>query len=250
MRKRNTVEPKTDLPLAERNVSMSNALARASHGLNLGEKRLIAVGLGGTDSKSPRAFNQSAIAGGWNVRITAMDYAEWIGITPQTAYVQLRDAADDLIKRQWVIVNGRSVTKYNWLSKAEYHEKEGWVEIEFTHHTAPHLLALAKHFTTYKLKQAAALRSIHSWRLLECLESWKDTGRWKPTIEEFCHAMDAKQSYRKDFGMLRRSVIEPAVKELRDKDGMQLEWSPIKSGRKVTGLDFRFSPAVQRKLDL
>jgi plasmid replication initiation protein len=250
MRKQNRVEPKTDKPLTERNVSMSNALARASHGLNLGEKRLIAAGLSGTDSKSPRAFNQSALAGGWNVRIPAMEYAEWLGITPKTAYEQLRDAADDLIKRQWVIVEGRSITKYNWLSKAKYHEKEGWVEIEFTHYTAPHLLALANHFTTYKLKQAAALRSIHSWRLLECLESWKSTGHWKPTIEEFCHAMDAKPSYRKDFGMLRRSVIEPAVKELREKDGMQLTWSPIKAGRKVMALDFHFNPAVQGRLPL
>ena len=229
---------------------MSNALARASHGLNLGEKRLIAAGLGGTDSRSARAFNRSAMAGGWNIRISAMEYAEWLGITTKTAYEQLRDAADDLIKRCWEIVEGRSKTKYAWLSKAKYHEKEGWVEIEFTHYTAPHLLALEKHFTTYKLKQAAALRSVHSWRLLECLESWKDKGRWKPTVEEFCHAMDAKPSYRKDFGMLRRSVIEPAVKELRDKDGMDLSWSPVKAGRRVMALDFKFSPAVQRKLDL
>jgi plasmid replication initiation protein len=250
MRKQNRVEPKTDKPLAERNVSMSNALARASHGLNLGEKRLIAAALGGTDSMSARAFNRSIIAGGWNIRVAAMEYAEWLGITPKTAYEQLRDAADDLIKRQWCIVEGKSITKFNWLAKAKYHEKEGWVEVEFTHYTAPHLLALKNHFTTYKLKQAAALRSIHSWRLMECLESWGNTGHWTPTVEDFCHAMDAKPSYRKDFGMLRRSVIEPAIKELRDKDGWNIEWKPVKAGRKVTGLDFRFNPAIQGRLDL
>jgi plasmid replication initiation protein len=242
--------PKTDLPLAERHVNMSNSLARAAHGLNLGEKRLIACGLASTDSRSPRAFNESAIRGGWLVRITAMEYAEWLGITPKTAYEQLRDAADDLIKRQWVIKEGRSTTKYNWLSKAKYHDGEGWVEIEFTHYTAPHLLALQNHFTTYKLKQASALRSVYSWRMLECLASWRDKGRWTPTIEQFHHGMDAPASSRKNFGMLRRSIIEPAVKELREKDGLEIHWKPVKAGRKVTGLDFTFRPDPQLRLEV
>lgn len=231
----------TDKPLAERHVNMSNALARAAHGLTLGEKRVIACGLACTDSKSAFAHNQVMRAGGWIIRLTAGEYAETMGIDPRTAYEQLKDVAGTLIKKQWTITEGRSITRFNWLSRMMYHEGEGWVEIEFTHHTAPHLLALRKSFVSYKLKQAAALRSAYSWRLLECLRSWKKTGQWKPSLEDFCNAMDAKPSHRKDFGMLRRSVIEPAVKELVEKDGFQIEWETKKSGRKVTGLEFKFN---------
>lgn len=250
MAKPRVVEPKTDKPLAERHVNMSNALARAAHGLNLAEKRVIACGLASTDSKSPRAFNQVMTHGGWLIRLIAVDYAEAMGIEPQTAYSQLKDVAGTLIKKQWTIIDGKKVTRYNWLSRMTYHEGEGWVELEFTHHTAPHLLALQKHFTSYQLKQGAALRSAYSWRLLECLESWKDRGRWKPTIEEFCQAMDAKPSHRSNFGMTRRSIIEPAVKELREKDGLLLEWEPVKTGRKVIGLDFKFRPDPQMRLEV
>lgn len=244
------VEPKTDAPLAERYVSMSNALSRAAHGLNLAEKRVIACGLANTDSKSGRVFSQVMAHGGWLIRMSAIDYADAMNIEPKTAYEQLKDVACTLIKKQWAIIDSKKTTRYNWLSRMTYHEGQGWVELEFTHHTAPHLMALQKHFTSYQLKQGAALRSAYSWRLLECLESWKDTGKWKPTIEQFCHAMDAKPSHKKNFGMLRRSIIEPAVKELREKDGRIVEWTPVKSGRKVTELEFTFRPDPQQRLDL
>lgn len=249
-RKPKEPQQKTDLPLAERHVSMSNALARASHGLTLAEKRVIACGLASTDSKSARFYNEVMRYGSWVVRIPALDFAEWAGIEPQTAYTQLADAATSLLKRQWTITNGKSISRFNWLSRAEYHKGEGWVEVEFTQHTAPHVLALLKgNFTSYRLEQTAALRSGYSWRLLECLQSWKDTGRWMPTVEEFCHAMDAPKSCRIDFGQLRRRVIEPAVHELRQKDNMVIEWDVKKAGRKVTGLDFKFQPNPQQKLD-
>jgi plasmid replication initiation protein len=250
MAKPKVVEPKTDKPLVERHVNMSNALARSAHGLNLTEKRVIACGLASTDSKSPRAYNQVMVHGGWLIRLIAVDYAETMGIEPKTAYEQLKEAASTLIKKQWTIIDGKTVTRYNWLSRMKYHEGEGWVELEFTHHTAPHLLALQNHFTSYKLKQSAALRSVYSWRLLECLESWKSTGRWTPTIEEFCRAMDAKASHRSNFGMLRRSVIEPSIRELRDKDGFNVDWKPIKSGRKVTSLEFSFEKSKQGRFDV
>lgn len=249
-RKPKELAPFTDKPLAERHVNMSNALARAAHGLTLAEKRVIACGLASTNSRSGRSYSQVMAYGGWLVRLVAVDYAETMGIEPKTAYEQLKDVANTLVKKQWTITEGRSVTRFNWLSKMKYHEGEGWVELEFTHHTAPHVLALQNNFTSYQLQQASALRSVYSWRLLECIESWKGTGQYKPTIDAFCNAMDAKPSHRKNFGMLRRSIIEPAIKELRDKDGLDIAWEQIKAGRKVTGLVFTFSPSKQRPLPL
>lgn len=241
---------RTEAPLPERHVNMSNALARAAHGLNLAEKRVIACGLANTDSRNARSYSQILQHGGWLIRLVAIDYAETMGIEAKTAYEQLKDVAGTLIKKQWTIVEGKSTTRFNWLSRMKYHEGEGWVELEFTHHTAPHLIALGKNFTSYQLQQASALRSVYSWRLLECLQSWKGTGRYTPTIEEFCHAMDAKPSYRSNFGMLRRSVIEPAIRELRDKDGFEVAWNPIKAGRKVTALEFSFEKSKQGRFDV
>ena len=43
----------------------------------------------------------------------------------------------------------------------------------------------------------------------------------------------------KNFQLLRKRIIEPAVKELTEKDGWLIEWEAVKSGRRVA------SPAVQ-----
>lgn len=142
------------------------------------------------------------------------------------------------------------IRKGLWISLAEYSKGEGYVQIRFTPEVAPHLLALRSQFTSYKLKQASALRSVYAWRLFECLQSWKTKGQWSPTIEEFQAAMDAPESCRADFGRLRVRIIETAVAELRDKDNLLITWEPVKAGRKVVGLKFKFAPDPQGKLQL
>ena len=53
---------------------------------------------------------------------------------------------------------------------------------------------------------------------------------------------------RKNFKELRTRIIEPAVKELRQKDNWLIEWEPIKAGRRVSALSFRFARNPQQSL--
>lgn len=244
---------RTSLPVKDRCISMSNAVARGAQGLSLSQKRIVALAMAMTDSV-PASDLLAGQFHGWTVRLAAHDYADTYEVSPDTAYRQLKEGCESLMRSIWSTVEqgrkGRIVTKGPWSTLAKYRDGEACVDLTFHHYVAPHLLALRSQFTTYKLKQAAALRSIYSWRLFECLQSWKDTGRWTPTIEEFHKAMEAPASCCADFGQLKRRVIDPAVKELRDKDGLLLEWSPVKAGRKVGGLDFRFTPDPQGRLNL
>jgi plasmid replication initiation protein len=112
------------------------------------------------------------------------------------------------------------------------------------------LLDLKSKFTSYKLQQVSALRSIYAWRLFECLKSWGDKGRWSPDMDAFMHAMDVPMSYRSNFKDVRVRVIEPALKELRDKDNQLIELELKKAGRKVTGLVFTFRQNPQGQLEL
>ena len=237
----------------DKNVSMSNALARAAQGLTLAEKRVIAMGLALTDSVPAKALIE-ARSNGWSVKVMAHDYAKTFDLDANTAYEQLKEAGDKLIQRQVREIvktaRGQKEIKTNWCSQVVYHQGEGWVSVEFTRYIAPHLLALRSKFTTYKLKQAAALRSLYAWRLFECLQSWKSTGVWTPTIEEFAYTMEVPEKYRADFTDIRRRVIEPAVAELIRKNGLLIEWKPRKAGRKVVGLDFQFHQNPQLQLDL
>lgn len=94
------------------------------------------------------------------------------------------------------------------------------------------MLALRTRFTTYKLKQAAALRSICAWRLFKCLQSWRDKGLWKPCVEEFTTATDPPSSRRDDLDHLGMLIIEPAIPELREKESLDAKWKPIAPGER------------------
>jgi len=253
-RKDKMLKTRTDVAIPDRYVSMSNTFARAAQGLNLAQKRVIALAMALTDSVPAKDLLNGS-QHGWTVRLNAHDYAETYDVDANTAYEQLKATSRSLLKSLWRIdepgkKGKKTITEGQWLSLAKYHEGQGMVDVTFHHYAAPHLLALRSEFTTYKLKQAAALRSIYAWRLLECLQSWRDKGRWTPSIDEFHKAMEPPPSCRTDFGNLRMRIIDPAIKELRDKDGMVIEWAPVKAGRKVTGLDFKFRPDPQMRLEV
>lgn len=236
-------------PLKEMHVNMSNALIRAAHGLTLGEKRIVAACIAKLDS--------TKLSGGFKdgvVKLSAAEFVEAYGVDPNTAYEQLKSAGDNLFNRYVRIVQdtpkGPKETKFRWVGHVTYHEGEGWIELGFTLKIAPHLTALRKDFTSYKLAQASALRSVYSWRLIELFAQFKKTGVVRIGIEDFAHAMDVPDSYRKDFKALRVRVIEPAVAELINKDGLLVEWSATRAGRKVTGLEFNFRPDPQGRLEV
>ena len=236
-------------PVAEKNVNMSNALTRAAHSLLLAEKRVIAACISKIDSLPAGSV---ALKGAWTVRLSAAEYAETFEVSLDTAYTQLKAASENLFNRYVRTTrqtrSGPEEHKFRWVGGVKYHPNEAWVELHWWHEVVPHLYGLRKEFTSYKLKQAAALRSSYSWRLFECLQSWKSTGRYSPTIEDFQRAMDAPASCAKDFKALRVRVIEPAVKELTEKNGLVIEWDVRRAGRKVIGLDFTFAANPQSPL--
>ncbi len=243
----NAHKPKagTDLALPDRHVNMSNDLARSAHNLTLNEKRVIACGIASTNSMSGKDTFKSTVTGGWSVRLNAIDFAEFSCLDKSNAYKQLRKAAQDLKGRTWSTRQGKKFSHFTWMNRVTYHDGEGWIELEFSPYTAPHLLSLKGSFTSYKLAAGSALRSVYSWRLMECLLSWKKTGKWIVSIEDFITAMNPPTSIKNNFGSLRQRVIDPAIKELRDTENMVITYKTPKAGRKVVSLVFDFEPHPQ-----
>lgn len=237
-------------------VTMSNRLARSAQGLSLSEKRIVALALASEDSKSISRLAEASTERGWKTKIKAHDYAEAFNIDPNTAYDQLKAASERLFDRKVTYEDKNSrgkprINNFRWVSLAQYTVGDGLIELNFTPEIAPHLLGLRSHFTSYKLKHAASFESIYAWRLFEVFESWRSTGLYTCTIEDFWETMEAPPSCRKDFKSLRVRVIAPSVNSIQQHAGLKIEWVPIRSGaRRVTSLEFRFGPDPQGKLDL
>jgi len=233
----------------ERWVYMSNAVARAAQGLSLAEKRIVGIAAARLDSRRAPPPGGAPVT-----RITAMVYAETFGIDLNTAYEQLQDAGKNLYKRSITFTEpkrgrkGGAVHTLRWIGRATYHDGEGWLELAWWHEVMPHLCGLKDQFTKYQLQQASALRSLYSWRLLEMIQSWQNKGRFEINIDDFATAMEASEKQRQDFAAIRRRMIEPAIKELIEKDGWLIQWEPVKTGRKVGSLRFTFMKNPQGSL--
>jgi plasmid replication initiation protein len=227
--------------LKSKNVVMANTLTRSAQGLSLAEKRILFAAI----AKMGGRFE--------DVKISAEEYAETFQIELNTAYEQLKSAAHNFFTRYFSLSvpdrKGVLEWKFNWLLAYAYHDNEGYVTLAFSPKVMPYLCDLEQQFTKYKLKQACALRSIYSWRLLELFEQ-QSSGWVLISTEDFWHSMEATATHRRSFGETRRKIIEPAVKELTEKDGWLINWQPIKSGRKVTQLRFDFKKDPQGRLDI
>lgn len=239
----------------ERWITMSNALTRAGHGLSLAEKRLVMLAVSKLDSRRPVQPGELP-----TMTITASEYAEQYGVDPRTAYESLQDAAKALFERKITYFEpahkrgGKPLKPtridMRWVGECHYNDGAGSVTLAWWPRLLPSLTGLKSQFTTYQLQQASALRSAYSWRLLELLTRFSATGVAEYSIEDFAASMDATEKQRADFAKLRTKMIEPAVRELTEKDGWRIEWTPIKTGRKVTAVRFTFERDPQQRLDL
>lgn len=137
-----------------------------------------------------------------------------------------------------------------WVGQVHYQKGEGWVELYWWYKLIPHLMGIRQQFTSYQLQQASALRSIYSWRLLELLMRFKSTGVAEYTVEDFAVSMNATPKQRTNFAAIRRTIIEPAVKELIEKDGWLIQWVMLKAGRRVKAVRFTFMKDPQGRLPL
>ena len=76
------------------------------------------------------------------------------------------------------------------------------------------------------------------------------TGVSKISVNDFVDQLELGENYRNDFYRLRVKVLEPALKEIRGKAELPVKMKTTKTGRKVTGLEFKFPVEQQKNLSL
>lgn len=217
-------------------ITMSNMLTRASYSLSLSEKRLLMLAITRLDG----TLDDSQI-----IRIKPSEYADFYALNNTGAYRTLKRAVENLWTRTLVTDDN---TKYRWIITSKY--EDGFVELEFHPRLKPHLIQLQNQFTQYFLHRAADFKLLYTWRLFELIMQFKNTGYLRIELDEFKRTMDVPIAYNRDFGLVRSKVVAPAIKEIKEKDGLKITWKPIKTGRKVTALEFKFPVEHQQPLTL
>ena len=215
-------------------VTISHDLTKAAYSLTLNEKRILLKGAALLDSYGDA---------GQMIEINAAECAEFYGMNKKSAYRQLAESVERLWDRTLVLQDG---TRLRWVISCKY--EEGSILLKFHPDLNPHLLDLQSRFTRYLLTRASSFKLVYTWRLFELVMQYKTTGIFRIDLDEFKSTLDIPEFYSGDFARIRVRVIEPAVKEIREKDGLKVTWKPIKKGRSVVALEFKFPVEPQQEL--
>lgn len=232
-------------PVEEHLVVKSNVLIQASYKLSLNEQRLVLLAVAGLDPRRPGirpGFNQVE-----GIRITAAEFGEAWKLSSKDAYTALKDATNELYERSIVEIKGKRTAKSRWVSAVAYHDGEGWAELSFSPYVTPHLTSLSGKFTEYRLGQVANLRSTYAVRIFEWCIQFADTGWMVVPLDELTNRLGVAYTRYVD---VRRYVIEPAIKELKAKSNLEIDWEPIKEGKAVKSIRFTFKEQEQGLLAL
>lgn len=223
--------------MAKNLVVKDNALINASYHLELVEQRLILLSI-----IEARATGKG-ITPNDKLTITASSYMNNFGTNRNAAYQALKDACNNLFERQFSFVEktekGNKIVRTRWVSQVAYIENSATVELIFAPAVAPLITLLEKNFTSYELEQVAELNSKYAVRLYEIVVAWRTLGKTSMiSIDELRQRLGVLDDEYLKMEVLKRKVIDYAIKQINEKTEMELSYEQHKNGRKIIGFTF------------
>jgi plasmid replication initiation protein len=214
-------------------ITRHNSLIEGCYKLNLDEQRLLYLCITQLDPRKPLPKDNS-------FTVTATQFSKVFNVNSKNVYKQLQEASKEIAER-WLRTNdGKYREQFRWVFGVRYHDNDAKVTLGFSPWVIPYLTSLKKQFTSLRLSQIANLKSIYSIRLLEFLTQFKSTGKFIIDLDRFKERLGIEIEYKR-FYNLKMRVIEPALKELREKSNLIIEWNPVKNGKSIKQLEFIFS---------
>lgn len=122
----------------------------------------------------------------------------------------------------------------NFMLSAE--RRSGHWCLLFPRKTVNFLTEVSKGITPLQTVVYLTAKSLYTIRFYEFCMQFRLSGKWYTTPEDLCDLLDAKKSYRSEYGNLRKMIIEPAQKELAqlydsNQSDVKFSFEEVKGGR-------------------
>lgn len=183
--------------------------------------------------------------------LTALEFASVFNVGQKHAYEIIKNATFKLMKADIFVreigEKSTSITQINVCEKAKYIEGEGKINILFTGSIMPYLAQEVKQkFTLYNLKEIANFGSLHTTRLYELIQQFKDTGYIIRSVEQLrdLFAVGSKYTLYANFKLY---TFGHACDEINDKTEYNIRFKELKEGRKVVAIEFVFERTIVEK---
>ena len=142
-------------------------------------------------------------------------------------------------KSMWLTLPDGSETTVGWLAKATTNKKSGIAHIKLDEDMVPYLFDLKQKFTQYQLYNVLGMKSAFSVRIYELMKSYSFRHTITFELDELKKLLMVEdvKSYNR-FPDFRRKVLDKAQLEINELTDINIEFEPIKTGRKVTSIKF------------
>lgn len=155
-------------------------------------------------------------------------------------YAYVKETLKKLRDRSmWMTLEDGSETVVGWLDRVKTNKKSGLAHIRIDDRLIPYLFDLKQQFTQYQLYNILGMKSAFSVRIYELMKSYSFRHTIIFELNELKELLMVEhvKSYvnYKDF---RVKVLEKAQTEINELTDINIEFEPIKTGRKVTSIKF------------
>lgn len=123
-----------------------------------------------------------------------------------------------------------------FLAKYGVDTKRGEVSFTIRKELIPHLTKLKQNFTSYQLMNIPNLKSVYAIRIYSLLCQYLKIGSRKFDLTDFKLKVGAPDKYK--YNDVKKRVILPAQKQLKEHTNIRFEFEEFKTGRSVTSLYF------------
>jgi plasmid replication initiation protein len=232
---------KKECTLNNLTVTKSNKLIEASYQLNTNAQKLLLCCIAQLDSRVDAITNKE-------MTITTLEYERLTGVSNPRR--ELYKSVDALFRSSVIVKSNESeeVEVYWIQKKTKKHKGDGAITVVWSEDVLQYLTQLQSRFTSYKLANISELNTAHAIRLYELLMRFKSTGERVIFVDDFKSALGISGKYS-TYKELNRRVIQPSLRELK-KSNLDIEFIPMKKGRKIEALAFTFKEKSQREMDI
>ena len=169
-------------------------------------------------------------------------------------YSRYIDFAVKLQSKVIVINDEKRVLTANWFADIEYIKSTGIIRATISEKLKPYLLELKNEFVKAKLPTLLSFTSKYASRLYLFIKS--DYGKQKNyklfvsvkyKVEYILNTFEMPKSYNQRYSLFKNDFLNKSISEINEKTNLNVSYKEIKTGRKITEIEFCISSKVKEE---
>ncbi|MBK2341740.1 replication initiation protein [Francisella philomiragia] len=232
-----------------KDVSMSNLMATKGRYLLTKEEQNFIYLMISQINKNDKEFTE------YQIHISDLENAE----LTQKQYGRYREFAKSLLSKVITIENDKEILSANWFSSLRYIKGTGIIKAKISDDMRPYLLELKDQFVKAKLPVLLSFKSKYSSRLYMYLKSIHGLATSKIDlpkvikkilISDLIKHFELPKSYRQVYSKFKNNFLLNSLQEINEKTDLHIDYKELKTGRKITSIEFCISKKEQTQEQL